>query len=454
MMSSQGLGRVLIVEDDEETRFALMDAVRDFGHEVVAESGGEAALKAARSGDFGVVLTDIRMEGVDGLELCARLSEDGRGYPIVVMTAFGDTASATGALRAGAFDFLTKPFTLHQLSAVLDRALRHGARLNRMQPLPTRPLPQTALQGFVGESEAMRSVHEAITLAAPTEATVLITGESGTGKELVARAIHRGSPRADGPFVGISCAALPSSVLEAEFFGCVRGAFTGATENRRGLLAQADGGTLFLDEIGDMPLDLQPKLLRALQQRLVRPLGTHDEISVDVRIIAATNVDLESRVVAGEFREDLYYRLNILGIRLPPLRDRLDDVPLLAKHFLSTIAGTERPHELSKAAEAALCRHHWPGNVRELENCMMATVALAKDTVIRAEDLALPREHAGNGRSAAGDEASLEAVERRHIALALAKLDWNKAMVAHRLGIDRATLYRKMKRYGIGKASR
>jgi DNA-binding NtrC family response regulator len=449
MTPNHDKGQVLIVEDDEDTRLALCEAVRDLGYEVVAEGSAEDALESARGRDFGVVLSDIRMGAMDGIELCARLSGDGRGCPIIVMTAFGDASSATAALRAGAFDFLTKPFTLRQLSTVLDRAFQQASRTLHLRRLPAHAIPPDAVRGLLGDTAAIKAVREAIAFAAPTEATVLVTGESGTGKELVAKAIHDASHRADGPFVAVSCAALPGSVLEAEFFGCLKGAFTGATEARAGFLAQAEGGTLFLDEIGDMPLDLQPKLLRALQQRVVRPLGSHEEKAVDVRIVAATNVNLEAKVATGEFREDLYYRLNTIGIHVPPLRERAPDVPVLARHFMNRLAQAHgRSYQLSPEAESALRRHGWPGNVRELENCIEAAVALAHGTVIEVGDLRLQSD-LSEGRSQQRDESTLEAVERRHIAAVLARLHWNKALVAHKLGIDRATLYRKMKRYGL-----
>jgi two-component system, NtrC family, response regulator AtoC len=445
-------GRVLVVEDDDDTRAALYDALTDLGHAIEAHADGVSALQRLGNAEFDAVLTDIRMPGMDGIELCQRLTGDRPHLPIVVMTAFGDVESALGALRAGAFDFLTKPLSLDKLAGALSRALGHGSKSS----IVVRPAPRlTALdeiEGLVGSSAAMRQVAERVAHVALGDSTVLITGESGTGKELVARAVHRASGRT-GPFVPVSCAAIPAEILEAELFGHTRGAYTGASEARQGLLPQAAGGTLFLDEIGELPLELQPKLLRALQSRRLRPVGSTEEVSFDARIIAATNRDLGRAVAEGKMREDLLYCLNVLTIPLPALRDRAGDVLELARHFLaraSTTLGVR--YELSVAAERQLTAHSWPGNVRELENAIQASVALASSGQVGFDDLPTAV-RAERQQEATRESRSLEDVERRHILLVLDALHWNKAEAARILGINRATLYRKLQRYGLGGAS-
>jgi DNA-binding NtrC family response regulator len=452
-VSGAGLtGRVLVVEDDDDTRAALCDALTDLGHAIEAHSDGLSALQRLGSAEFDAVLTDIRMPGMDGIELCQRLTGDRPHLPIVVMTAFGDVESALGALRAGAFDFLTKPLSLEKLTVALSRALGRGSK----SPIVVRPAPRQfpadEMEGLIGSSAAMRQVADRIGHVAPGEATVLITGESGTGKELVARAVHRASGRT-GPFVPVSCAAIPAEILEAELFGHTRGAFTGASDARQGLLQQAASGTLFLDEIGELPLELQPKLLRALQTRRVRPVGSTEEVPFDARIIAATNRDLGRAVAEGKMREDFLYCVNVLTLALPALRDRAGDVLELARHFLSRVSSKLGVrYELTVAAERQLTTHSWPGNVRELENAIQASVALASTGQVGFDDLPTGiRAQRPPGDST--QSRSLEDVERRHILLVLDALHWNKAEAARILGINRATLYRKLQRYGLGGAS-
>jgi DNA-binding NtrC family response regulator len=445
-------GRVLVVEDDDDTRAALCDALTDLGHAIEAHADGVSALQRLGNAEFDAVLTDIRMPGMDGIELCQRLTGDRPHLPIVVMTAFGDVESALGALRAGAFDFLTKPLSLDTLAGALSRALGHGNKSS----IVVRPAPRLTasdeMEGLVGSSAAMRQVAERIAHVSLGDSTVLITGESGTGKELVARAVHRASGRT-GPFVPVSCAAIPADILEAELFGHTRGAYTGASEARQGLLPQAAGGTLFLDEIGELPLELQPKLLRALQSRRLRPVGSTEEVSFDARIIAATNRDLGRAVAEGKMREDLLYCLNVLTIPLPALRDRAGDVLELARHFLARASATLGVrYELSAAAERQLTAHSWPGNVRELENAIQASVALASSGQVGFDDLPTGI-RAQRQQEATRESLSLEDVERRHILLVLDALHWNKAEAARILGINRATLYRKLQRYGLGGAS-
>jgi len=441
---------VLVVEDDDDTRAALADTLTDLGHSIEVRADGVAALERLHSRDFDAVLTDVRMSGMDGIELCRRLSGDRPSLPVLVMTAFGDVDSAMGALRAGAYDFITKPLTIERLASALDRALNHGPKSSIIvRPCPEPP-PEEPLDGLVGSSAAMRAVGDRIRSAAPTESTVLITGESGTGKELVARALHRNSARAGGPFVPVSCAAVPAEMLEAELFGHTRGAFTGAGQARTGLLQQAQGGTLFLDEIGDMPLELQPRLLRALQERRVRPVGSSVEFDFDARLIAATNRDLGVAMAAGTFREDLYFRINVIRLEMPPLRERPGDVLELARYFLGRASvGTSESYQLTPEAEHQLLSHSWPGNVRELENSMRAAVAMATSGHVGFEELPTGvRAHLAP-HEFANDPRTLDEVERRHILHVLDALEWNKAEAARVLGINRATLYRKLQRYGL-----
>jgi DNA-binding NtrC family response regulator len=445
--------RVLVVEDDEETRLALSDALEDLGHHVKAEPSAESALSALEHEDVDAVLTDVRMPGMGGIELCRRLSGDRPNVPVVVMTAYGDVDSAVGALRAGAFDFITKPFSVDGVAEVLDNALDRGRSGPPVQRLSPTELRDDSFHGLIGSSPAMRALHQHVGRAAVTDSTVLVTGESGTGKELVARAIHRASERSAGPFVAVSCAAVPNEILEAELFGHEKGAFTGAVQARIGLFEQASGGTLFLDEIGDMPIDLQPKLLRVLQERRVRPLGASREILLDTRIVAATNRDLEQAVRSGQFREDLHFRIKVLHIHLPPLRERERDVLELAQHFLSRSG--DKQLSLSPEVEQQLLGYDWPGNVRELENAMQAATALAPGGQIGLDELPTTvRVRRGPSSAAAERPTTLEEVERRHIEIVLKAVGWNKARAARKLGIDRATLYRKLSRFGLDRPVR
>jgi DNA-binding NtrC family response regulator len=448
--------RVLIVEDDEEIRSAAHDALVDLGYDAYAEPSAERALAVVHQHMPAAVLADVRMPGMNGIEFCRRLTGDWPHVPVVLMTAFGDVDTAVDALRAGAFDFITKPISFDHLASTLARAVKEMPGGAPMVRLDDPNVPDDSFDGLIGSSDALRSVMERIARVASTDATVLITGESGTGKELVARAVHRGSPRRDGPFVGLSCAAMPYELLEAELFGYRRGAFTGAAQSRDGLFQRAEGGTLFLDEIGDMPLALQPKLLRVLEERRVRPLGTSQEIPLDVRIVAATNRDLPQSVEKGTFREDLLYRLNVHHIHLPPLREREDDVVELARYFLNRAARNGKACQLTPDAEQLIRSHQWPGNVRELENSLSAALALAVDGVIGVAELPA-RIRSGAPRSenpARVEPASLEEVERRHIQIVLRATGWNKALAARKLGIDRATLYRKLIRLGLNERQR
>ncbi len=449
--------RVLIVEDDDDIREAAQDALTELGYDARAEPSAERALASLHRWVPAAVLADVRMPGMSGIEFCKRLTGDWPDVPVVLMTAFGDVDTAVEALRAGALDFITKPISIEHLASVLSQAVSGQLVSPAMVRLDDPIVPDGSCQGLVGSSEALGAVVERIARVAPTPATVLVTGESGTGKELVARAVHDGSPRRERPFVALSCAAMPSGLLEAELFGYQRGAFTGASQAREGLFQRAEGGTLFLDEIGELPLTMQPKLLRVLEERRVRPLGSSREVELDVRIVAATNRDLEQAVRLGRFREDLLFRLNVHHIHVPPLRERGGDVVELAEYFLArnVTAPSEVAYRLTPDAEALLRAYPFPGNVRELENALSAAMALAKDGSIGVRELPVRFDSSGHGAaSPAVEPVSLEEMERRHIEMVLRATGRNKALAARKLGIDRATLYRKLLRLGLSEPQR
>jgi len=442
---------LLVIDDDASTCELLAETLSP-RFDVVWTTEPAQAEELLRSRAFDLVLTDVRMEGVDGIELCARMVESFPHLPVVVMTAFGSIDTAVTAMRAGARDFLTKPFELGAVAAVLTRALaQNGQRRPGHEPAT----PGAAPAGYgelVGSSRAMRAVYELIDRTAQSAASVLISGESGTGKEVLARTITQLSPRAAGPFVAINCAALPEPLLESELFGHTRGAFTDAHSARDGLVVQANGGTLFLDEVGELPLSLQPKLLRVLQERVVRPVGSDKEIPVDVRLICATNRDLEAAIAERRFRADLYYRINVVHVALPRLHARGDDVLLLAAHFSRRFARAGAGLALSADAERVLLDYPWPGNVRELQNCIERAVVLARTDRITRDDLpekvrSYRPEPPAPAAAAPLELVALEEVERRYILRVLDAVHGNKSKAAQVLGLDRKTLYRRLERY-------
>jgi two-component system response regulator HydG len=458
---SSAPSRVLIVDDDESMCRMLAAGLDRRGYAVTWKTAAAAALEAVAGDDFAVILTDVHMRGMDGLELCRRLADNRPDVPVIVLTAFGSLDTAVAAIRAGAYDFITKPADLDVVALALERAVRHGALRAEVKRLRDAVAAAAHCEELIGASAAMQEVYELIARVAATDATVLVTGETGTGKEMVARAIHRRSRRREGPFVALNCAAVPEHLLESELFGHLRGAFTDARVARAGLLSQADGGTLFLDEIGDMPLALQPKLLRALQERAVRPVGGDTEVSFDARVIVATNRDLETAVEERRFRADLYYRINVIHLALPALRARGSDVLLLAQHFLSRFAAQagKQVTALSSAAAERLLAYSWPGNVRELENCMERAVALARYAQVHVEDLPEKiRDYRPSHVLLAAEDPSelvpMEEVERRYVLRVLDAVGGNKREAARILGFDRKTLYRKLERYGLPPASR
>ncbi|WP_447976969.1 sigma-54-dependent transcriptional regulator [Candidatus Nitrospira bockiana] len=441
---------VLVVDDEPEMRSLVQEVLQEHGYSVeVAESGREALKRLSEQG-YGVVVTDLRMKEMQGIEL---LSEIKRSYPdvnVILMTAFGSVETAIEAMKQGAYDYLTKPVKNEELVLVTERAARDAALRREVGRLRREVLKEYSFHQILGKSKAMRDLFDLIRRVADSPTNVLITGESGTGKELVAKAIHYNSDRRDAPFVPVNCAAIPEALLESELFGHVRGAFTDAKADKRGLFEEAHKGTLFLDEISELPLMLQAKLLRAIQEHEIRRVGATRPVSVDVRIIAATNLNLTEEVKGKRFREDLYYRLNVIEIRLPPLRERKEDIPLLVEAFLRRCAeaGRKPVQGISEPALALLIDYQWPGNVRELENVIERAVTLTRGEKIVPEDLPTAVQGARGERRVIDDAAErtlpLADVEKEYILRILEKTGGNKYQAAHVLGIDRKTLYRKL----------
>ncbi len=447
---------VLVVDDDLASRELLRKGLSPAGFDVSSAPSADEALRVLNGSDVGVVLTDVNMPGSSGIELCRRVAELHPDVPTIVVTGFGSLQTAVEAMRAGAYDFITKPFDLDAVGLAIERALRHRELRDEVRRLRLEVSHARPATDLLGSSAPMLEVQRLISRVADTDMTVLVTGESGTGKELVARALHEASRRSAGPFVALNCAALPEQLLESELFGHARGAFTDARSSRAGLFAEANGGVLFLDEIGEMPLGLQPKLLRALEQRAVRPVGASGEVAFDVRVVAATNRDIETAVAEGRFREDLFYRVNTITIELPPLRSRGADVLMLAQHFLERATARLGKPVVGLSAPAAekLAAYAWPGNVRELRNCVDRAVALTAFDQIGVADLpAKVRDFKTNHVLVVSDDPAelvpLEEVERRYILRVLDTVGGNKSMAARVLGLNRKTLYRKLEAYGI-----
>jgi len=447
--------RVLFVDDDPAMCEATTSELTDHGFEVAFRTKATEAFELLAREPFDVVVTDLTMPGMNGLELSHRIAMNQRELPVIAITAFGSLETAVASIRAGAFDFLQKPFEVDELVVTIERAakfrsLQHEVR--RLQTALERPADAPEL---IGSSSAMQAVRTLVTRVAATDVGVLVTGESGTGKEIVARALHRLGPQSSGPFVAVNCAAIPEALLESELFGHAKGAFTDAKGQRRGLFVEADGGTLFLDEIGEMPMSMQVKLLRALEERAVRPVGANTTVPFRVRVIAATNRDLDALVQEQQFREDLYYRIHVVHVEVPPLRARAGDVLELAAEFLRRAARRQgKPvATLSAAAAERLLAYTWPGNVRELLNCIERAVALAQFEEIKVEDL--PERIRGYEAkplvmTADADElVTLDELQRRYVVRVLDAVGGNKSLAARVLGVDRTTLYRMIARFGI-----
>ncbi len=442
-------GRLLIVDDDDETAELLAEALGVHGHECVPCTSSAQALARLRHDDIDLVITDVQMEGMSGIDLCKEIRSAHPNLSTIVVTGHGSIEIAIEAIRAGAYDFVLKPISVDALQIAVTRALDYKALQNEVRRLRRRV--DATIDGIVGDSPAIRELTSLITQVAENDATVLITGESGTGKELVARAIHAQSSRKNEPFVAVNCAAMPASLLESELFGHVRGAFTDAKKSRPGLILQAGGGTLFLDEIGEMPAEMQAKLLRVLQERTVRPVGGDTEVPFEARLVTATNRDLDHEVAEKRFREDLFYRINVVHLAVPPLRNRQADILALAQHFLRKIAERTGKNVEGLMPEAAqrLIDYDWPGNVRELENCMERAVALTRTSEIAADSLPEKIKNHQSCRMVvdAADPSeliTLAEMEMRYVRRVLAACVGNKTQAARILDIDRRSLYRRL----------
>ncbi len=463
--------RVLVAEDDRVARDLLCEILRVEGFEVDAVDDGAGAIERAQAGRYDLVLSDVRMDRRSGFDVLKAFTGQAPETPVILITAFGDVTGAMEAIQRGAYDYVSKPFNVEELRLTVARALERRRLVAEQKAAASTAPPTTKIEDIVGKSAVMLDVYKLVARVAGSSATVLVTGESGTGKELVARAIHTHSPRAHAAFVPVNCTALSESLLESELFGHAKGSFTGAVAAKRGLFEIASGGTLFLDEIGDMGPKMQAQLLRTLQDGEVRPVGTTEAIRVDVRLVCATNRDLEAEVRSGKFREDLYFRINVVTIKLPPLRDRPGDIPILVSHFLGKIGRRDGRSvaALSGQAMPILMKYAWPGNVRELENAIDRAVAVAKDNIILPSDLPpelgagrksvgaavadesarTPAPTVGAAGSLVDDRPTLAELERRYIDLVLTECGGNKKKAAERLGIDRRTLYRALERSGV-----
>jgi len=448
-------GKVVIVDDDRSMCEMIESDLRSRGFDSSWYVSADEAFTVLRDKDCDVVLTDLQMPGTDGIALCKMIVTHRPDVPVVVITAFGSLETAVAALRAGAYDFITKPFEMDMLVFTLERAINHRYLQHEIKRLAETVKQARWYEELLGESTPMQELYDLIGRVADSEACVLIRGESGTGKELVARALHKRSRRSTHSFVAVNCAALPETLLESELFGHTRGAFTDAKMERKGLFQQADGGTLWLDEIGAFPMALQPKLLRALEERSVRPVGSDKELPFDVRVITGTNRDLESAVEEGRFRDDLLFRINVIPVEMPPLRSRGCDILLLAQHFLEKFAvrSDKRVVGISEAVGKKLLGYPWPGNVRELRNAIEHAVVLTRHEKVIVEDLpdkirTYRSSHVLVGSNNPTELLPMEEVERRYIQHVLKAVGGNKTQAARVLGLDRKTLYRKLGHYG------
>ena len=455
------MASILIVDDEPGVRAALGGVMRDEGYTVEAVDSGEACLERVVEQTFDVVLLDVWMPGIDGLETLQRLRERQVDAQVVVISGHGNVESAVRAIKLGAFDFVEMPLSLDKAVLVVRNALRQ-----RLLEAENRDLRAQVDRRYVmvGESRVMRHLREQVLLAAPTNGRVLVLGENGTGKELVARTLHAHSRRRTGPFVEVNCAAIPEELIESELFGHTKGAFTGAVADRRGRFEHAHGGTIFLDEIGDMSLKTQAKVLRALQEQVVQPVGGTSTVRVDVRVVAATNKDLQEEIRAGRFREDLFFRLNVVPIFVPPLRDRADDVPRLAEHFMATLAAEygRRVKRFAPEAMARLQHHAWPGNVRELHNVVERLLIMVHGDTITASDVGFIDDGGGAPAPATGASAApllpladaRDRFERDYILQVLAANQGNISRTADALAVERSNLYKKMRAFGIAPSRR
>lgn len=454
-------GHVLIIDDDQEMRSLLNDFLASEGYKTTIYPLASEAVKAFQAGgefsehsenDIDVVITDLKMAQMDGMEFLRRMKIERPEIPIVLITAFGSIDTAIEAMRNGAYHYLVKPFKLAEISVTVARAMERR-NLAKENALLRQEVKQSwKLGNIIGKSAAMKSIFDLVSRVSHSTANILITGESGSGKEVIARAIHAAGPRTAKPFIAINCTAIPETLLESELFGHAKGSFTGAVQRKRGLFEEAGGGTLFLDEIGDMSPSLQAKLLRVLQERKIRPVGDNNFYDIDVRVIAATHKDLKAAMRDGNFREDLFYRLSVIPIVIPPLRDRQDDIPLLAEYFLKKYSAANHSNvtAFSKAALSKLMRLRWEGNVRELENMVERAVVLCQGDMIEDSDIPDPQTNDPDHffRTSTGDFPTIAQLEQRYIRVVLDKTAGRKDKAAQMLGINRRTLYRKEREYG------
>ncbi|MBU0944908.1 MAG: sigma-54 dependent transcriptional regulator [Proteobacteria bacterium] len=460
------MNSILVVDDEPNYLVVLSELLRDEGFEVFTAPGGKEGMAVIQEVDLDLVITDMQMPGMDGLQFLQKIKQINNDLPVIMITAFAEVEKAVAAMQAGAYNYLSKPFSNDELLVNINKAVHHYSLIRENSRLRQEMMTRTGFSGMVGKNKSMRHVYELIEKVAPTPSTVLIAGESGTGKELVAKAIHFNSPRADKPFITVNCAALADNLLESELFGHEKGAFTGAVSMRKGRFEMADGGTLFLDEVGEIPLALQAKLLRAIQEKSFERVGGNKNLSVDVRIISATNRDLKEEVSQGKFREDLYYRLNVIHLGLPALRERQDDIPLLVKYFVTSFADRlDKPDlEISSDAMRLLVTLPWEGNVRELENTIERAAILCDHNIIEADDVQ-PESLANNEQQAWSRDLDLEqlipknaslndvlyAIEDKMLNQALEDVGHVQARAAEKLGITKSLLQYKMKKYGIKK---
>ena len=439
--------RILIVDDEELIRESLSGWLEKDGYTVGTAPDGATAIQRLEREPWSILLVDMKMPGIDGLQVLDRARALQPSMTAVIMTAYATVETAVSAMKLGAYDYLVKPFDPEELSLMIQRVVRQNELVQENETLRRALRHDRQFRDLISKNARMQGVFDLTRTAARSQSTILIFGESGTGKELLARAIHAESPRHDGPFVAISCAALTETLLESELFGHEKGAFTGAATRRRGSFETAHGGTLFLDEIGDIGPKLQMDLLRVLEERTFCRVGGNDQIAVDVRVIAATNRDLDKAVAEGRFRDDLFYRLNVIPITLPPLRERAEDIPLLVEHFVERMSAEmgRKVDGVAREAMAMLLEHPFPGNVRELRNVVERAMVCAPGPLLQPADFRLP----GTVAPAPMLNASLEEVERRHIASILEQADGNISQAARVLAIDRATLYSKIRKYGL-----
>lgn len=443
--------KILVADDEEGMRSSLVDWLREDGYDVFAVEDGFKAIDKVKSEYWDILLVDLKMPGMDGIEVLREVSKIKKDIPVIIITAYATVDTAVQSMKEGAYDYIVKPIDPEELSLCIKKIIEHQ-KLVRENILLKKELAKSyQFQDLIGESHKMQEVFQLIRTVAPTASTILILGESGTGKELTARAIHNSGPRKDKPFIALSCGALPETLLESELFGYEKGAFTGAGSQQKGKFELADGGTIFLDDISEISPKTQIDLLRVLQEREIRRLGGEEVIKVDVRVIAATNRDLKKLVEEKKFREDLFYRLNVITINMPPLKERKEDIPLLIQHFLKkfNIQISKSIEGVSREALVILMNHSWPGNVRELENAVERAVVIASEPQIWSRDL--PPEITQQTSSSIIGSKTLEELEKEHIKKVLVEKDWDIQKAARFLGIHRSTLYNKMKKYKLKK---